>query len=397
MTQAFTTTKLYRHDSYQTEFRAHVLEAQVVAGKTEVVLDQTAFYPTAGGQPFDTGTLGNARVLDVRESKGESLITHVLEGEISLEIGTEVLGLVDWARRFDNMQQHTGEHMLGQAFFQLGAHVIAVNMERNICTLDLEQTITDEMAIKAERICNEAIWAGHEIKTYEVHDSEISSVALRRTPKVSGMIRVVQIGNYDYSACGGTHLRSSGEVGMVKILKLERIKSGATRVYFVCGSRCLLDYRFKHDFVSSLGLKFSTALENVPARTEALLEELNNAKRELSSLGTGYAELLAANLLEKSSPVVVHTLKDASLMVELCKVFTTRARSVGIFGAIDGTRALLAVACGAGSNTNANEVLKIGLPFIEGKGGGKPDLAQGSGTKTEGLSAALNAMAMSLR
>ena len=362
-----------------------------------MLLDQTAFYPTAGGQPHDTGTLGDARVLDVRESKGESQITHVLEGEVALELGSEVLGSVDWLRRFDNMQQHTGEHMLGQAFFQQYAHVIAVNMERNICTLDLEQTIDENMALEAERICNEAIWAGHKIKTYEVHDSQISSIPLRRTPKVSGMIRVVQIGNYDYSACGGTHLRSSAEVGIVKILKLERIKSGATRVYFVCGSRCLTDYRFKHDFVSSLGLKFSTALENVPARSEALLEELNITKRELSSLRIGHAELLANSLLEKSGNIVVHTLSDASLLVELCKAFMTRAGTVGIFGAIDGTRVLLAVACGAGAFVNANDLLKLGLPFIEGKGGGKPDLAQGSGTRIEGLSAALNAIALSLR
>ena len=397
MTQTITTTKLYRNDSYLTEFNAQILEYSFLAGNTQVLLDQTAFYPTAGGQPHDTGTLGDARVLDVRESKGESQITHVLEGEVALELGSEVLGSVDWLRRFDNMQQHTGEHMLGQAFFQQYAHVIAVNMERNICTLDLEQTIDENMALEAERICNEAIWAGHKIKTYEVHDSQISSIPLRRTPKVSGMIRVVQIGNYDYSACGGTHLRSSAEVGMVKILKLERIKSGATRVYFVCGSRCLTDYRFKHDFVSSLGLKFSTALENVPARSKALLEELNITKRELSSLRIGHAELLADSLLEKSGNIVVHTLSDASLLVELCKAFTTRAGTVGIFGAIDGTRVLLAVACGAGAFVNANDLLKLGLPFIEGKGGGKPDLAQGSGTRIEGLSAALNAIALSLR
>jgi alanyl-tRNA synthetase len=397
MTQPNTIKKLYRNDSYLSEFNAIVLEVKVVAGNLEVVLDQTAFYPTAGGQPNDTGTLHNARVLDVRESKGESLITHVLEGEVSLEVGAEVSGVVDWQRRFDNMQQHTGEHMLGQAFFRLNAHVIAVNMERGICTLDLEQTMTEDMAIEAERICNQAIWAGHEITTYEVHDSEIRNVPLRRTPKVSGMIRVVQIGDYDYSACGGTHLRSSSEVGMVKILKLERIKSGATRVYFICGARCLSDYRFKHDFVSNLGLKFSTALENVPARTEALLEELGSSKKELSSLRTAHAELLAVSLLEKSFPVVVHTLDDAGLLVDLAKSIASRAKSVGILGAVDGTRVLLAVACGFDSLANANNVLRVGLPFVDGKGGGKPDMAQGSGTNPGGLSAALDAMAKSLR
>ncbi len=394
MTQ--TIQKLYRGDSYLKEFRAVVLEVGFISGNTEVVLNQTAFYPTAGGQAFDTGFLQDARVLEVRESKGESQIVHVLKGEVALEVGAEVFGMIDWSRRFDLMQQHTGEHMLGQAFYRLNAHVIAVNMERSICTLDLEQTITEDMALEAEQNCNQAIWAGHEIKTYEVHDSKISSVPLRRTPKVSGLIRVVQIGDYDFSACGGTHLRNGSEVGMVKILKLERIKSGATRVYFICGSRCLTDYRFKHEFVSSLGLKFSTALESVPARTEVLLEELSASKKELSSLRITHAELLAASLMAKSFPVVVHTLSDSSLLVDLAKAIGTRAGAVGILGAIDGARVLLAVVCGAGSSVNASEVLRVGLPFVDGKGGGKPDMAQGSGTNPNGLSAALEAMAQAL-
>jgi alanyl-tRNA synthetase len=392
-----TIKKLYREDSYLKEFRAVVLEVGNVSGNTEVVLNQTAFYPTAGGQPFDTGFLNEFKVLEVRESKGESLIVHVLEGQVSLEVGAEVAAKIDWSRRFDHMQQHTGEHMLGQAFYRQNAHVIAVNMERSICTLDLEQTISEEMALEAEGICNQAIWANHQITTYEVHDSEIAGVPLRRTPKVSGLIRVVQIGDYDYSACGGTHLRSSGEVGMVKILKLERIKSGATRVYFICGNRCLSDYRFKHDFVSSLGLKFSSAPEQVPARTQAVLEELNSSKKDLSSLRTAHAELLAASLLEKSFPVVVYTLQDAGLLVDLAKAIATRAGAVGILGAVDGARALIAVACGAGSSSNAHDVLKVGLPLIDGKGGGKPDMSQGSGTDTDGLMAALEAMAKSLR
>jgi alanyl-tRNA synthetase len=391
------TIQLYRPDSYLTEFRATVLEVVVTAGKTEVVLDQTAFYPTSGGQPHDTGRLDNARVVDVRESKAQGSIFHTLEGVVSLEVGAEVIGNIDWSRRLENMQQHTGEHLLGQAFFRQNAHVIAVNMEHGICTLDLEQSISQDMALEAERGCNNAIWAGHEIRTYEVSDSEIGTVPLRRTPKVSGMIRVVQIGDYDYSACGGTHLRSSSEVGMVKILKLERIKSGATRVYFICGSRCLSDYRFKHDFVSNLGLRFSTASENVPARTEALLEELAAHKKELSSLRSNHAEVLADGLLEKSFPVVVHTLSDAALLVDLAKSIGARAGAVGILGAIDGARVLLAVACGEGSRVNAGEVLRVGLSFVDGKGGGKPDMAQGSGTNPNGMSAALNAMAMFLR
>ena len=241
MTELAATERLYRTDSYARDLTATVIDSQSVDGKLEVTLDRTIFYPTAGGQANDLGTLEGRNVLDVRGLKSETTVVHVLEGSEMLEVGSNVTGSIDWDRRFDLMQQHTGEHILGQAFYRLEAHVIAVNMEREVCTLDLEQTITGEMALEAELAANQAIWSGHEIRCYEVHDSEIGNVPLRRTPKVSGMIRVVQIGIYDFSACGGTHLKNSSEVGMVKILRLERIKGAATRVHFICGERCLID------------------------------------------------------------------------------------------------------------------------------------------------------------
>jgi alanyl-tRNA synthetase len=392
MTELAATERLYRTDSYARDMTATVLDSNIVDGKLEVILDRTIFYPTAGGQSNDLGILEGRKVLDVRGLKSETTVIHVLEGETPLEVGSKVHGTIDWKRRFDLMQQHTGEHILGQAFFRLEAHVIAVNMEREICTLDLEQTISEEMALEAELAANQAIWAGHEIRCYEVHDSEISSVPLRRTPKVSGMIRVVQIGDYDFSACGGTHLKNSSEVGMVKILKLERIKGGATRVHFICGERCLHDYRFKHDFAAGLGLKYSTGVENVPARTDAMLEELTQSKRELGLMRSRFAELQATVWITELGPVVTRELEDATLMNDLVKAIAAKPGAIGIFGARVEGRAMLAVAVGPGANANAGELLKIGLEHVEGRGGGKPDMAQGSGTKPESLTAALEAM-----
>jgi alanyl-tRNA synthetase len=399
------TQKLYRDDSYATTFEARVLEVNHNGDRLELRLDRTAFYPTAGGQPHDTGVLEvNAqvwRVVEVRESKGESVLTHVLEGDGEPKVGANVTGRIDWSRRFDLMQQHTGEHILGQAFFRLNAHVIAVNMESDVCTIDLAESVTDELAITAETIANEAVWDAHPITTYEVHDSEISGIPLRRTPKVSGMIRVVSIGDYDYSACGGTHLHNSSEVGIVKIYRLERVKGGATRVYFNCGRRALQDYRWKHAFVSGLGLRFSTALENVPSRTDAALEELAQVKRDLASMRTKYAGILAGSL-EPQEPLggvnyVTHVLEDASMLTDLAKAFAATQNTVGMLGARDGTRAMLAVACGPDANEHAGELLKIGLPLIEGRGGGKADVAQGSGTWPDRLEDALEAMLQSVR
>ncbi len=398
------TQKLYRDDSYATTFEARVLEINRDGDTLEVRLDQTAFYPTAGGQPHDTGTItinGHVwRVVDVRESKGESVLTHVLEGSAELEIGQHVTGQIDWSRRFDLMQQHTGEHILGQAFFRLSAHVIAVNMEGDICTIDLAETVTDEIVIKAETIANEAVWNAHEITTYQVPDTEISSVPLRRAPKVTGMIRVVQIGDYDYSACGGTHLRTSAEVGIIKIYRLERVKGGS-RVYFNCGRRALEDYRWKHAFISQLGLRFSTAVENVPQRTDAALEELAQAKRDLAVMRTKYAVTLASSLEphERLNGInyVKHVLEDAAMLPDLAKAFAATPHTVGILGARDGNRALIAVASGPDANEHAGELLKIGLPLIEGKGGGKADMAQGSGSKPDALDDALEAIWQSVR
>jgi alanyl-tRNA synthetase len=399
------TRKLYRTDSYVTTFEAHTLEVNTVNNRLEVRLDQTHFYPTAGGQANDTGRLevsGNHfRVVDVRESKGEAMVTHVLEPvepsrTPSLEVGTTVAGTIDWARRFDLMQQHTGEHILGQAFFRLNAHVMAVNMESTVCTIDLEETIHESVALEAERIANQAIWANHPVSCFELPEVEARSLPLRREPKVSGVIRVVQIGDYDYSACGGTHLRASGEVGMLKILKLERVKGGATRVFFICGERCLTDYRRKHAFVSDLGLRFSSALENVPKRTQAALEEANQLKREISNLRARYAETLVEglqpNVRLSNTNVYAIELEDAAMLSDVVKVFAARTNAIGAVGARTPDKAMLAVTCGPGSGENANDLLKLALPQIDGRGGGKPDVAQGSGAKLEGLQHALNAI-----
>jgi alanyl-tRNA synthetase len=380
------TTRLYRLDAYQTQFASTVLETRQRDDRTDIRLEETAFYPTAGGQACDTGVLAGARVVETLEDDDGS-IWHALEGDGPV-LGSRVSGEVDWTRRRDHMQQHTGEHMLGQAFYRVDKHVVAVNMEGRVCTIDLAGDVTWDVAMQAERLTNEMIWSALPISTYEIPDTEIERVPLRRTPKVSGLIRVVQIGEFDYSACGGTHLGNSAEVGMLKIFKLEKTRGTDTRVYFNCGARLLSDYGFKHEFVAALGLRFSTAHERVPERTESALEELNAAKREVAALRVRLAQEIAAGI----SGVVVRTLEDAALLPELAKVCATKPGVTAILGALDGSRVLLAVACGAGATAKAGELLRLGLPFVDGRGGGRPELAQGSGTRLEGLSDALEAM-----
>ena len=380
------TIRLDRADPYQQHFTSTILEARERKGVQEVRLEASAFYPTAGGQACDTGWLGDARVTAVIEDDDGS-IWHAVEG--SLEIGAEIVGQLDWARRLEHMQQHTGEHILGQAFYRLEKHVVAVSMEHAVCTLDLAGEVGWGLAMQAEQSANEAIWAAHPISTCELPDAQLENVPLRRAPKVSGLVRVVQIGDYDYSACGGTHLKNSAEVGVLKIFKLERVRGSDTRIFFNCGSRLLSDYRFKHDFIAGLGLRFSTALEAVPIRTNAALEELERAKREVAHLRGALALEIAKSL---TSPLSVLQLEDASLLSDLAKIVISRAGQIALLGAVNGGKAMLTVACGTGASAKAGDLLKIGLPYIDGRGGGKPELAQGSGSRVEGLSAALEAM-----
>ncbi len=385
------TTRLDRLDAYQQHFTSTILETRERKGVQQVRLEASAFYPTAGGQACDTGWLDGANVTAVSEDDDGNL-WHAVDSR--LETGEEVMGQIDWMRRLEHMQQHTGEHILGQAFYRLERHVVAVSMEHAVCTLDLSGEVSWELAMRAELDANEAIWAAHPISTYELSDNQLETVPLRRAPKVSGLVRVVQIGTglrdaFDYSACGGTHLHNSAEVGMLKIFKLERVRGTDTRVFFNCGSRLLGDYRFKHDFVAALGLRFSTALETVPIRTNAMLEELERSKREVAHLRGALALEISKSL---TSPLSVLQLEDASLLPDLAKIVISRDGQIAILGAMDGGKAILTVACGKDVSIKAGELLKIGLAHIDGRGGGKPELAQGSGSRVEGLTAALEAM-----
>ncbi|MBS0658647.1 MAG: alanyl-tRNA editing protein [Verrucomicrobia bacterium] len=379
--------RLYRQDAYRTAMQANVTAVRERKGRSEVLLDATAFYPTAGGQAHDTGRLGAARVVDVQEdAPGE--IWHTLEGAAPAA-GENVEGEIDWARRFDHMQQHTGEHILGQSFFRLQRPIAAVNMEGRICTIDLEGDVPWELALEAETLANEAIWAAHPVRTYEVDESEIGRLPLRRPPKVQGRIRIVQIGEFDWSACGGTHVASSAEVGLLKIFKLEKVRGTDTRVFFNCGRRLLADYRLKHDFTAALGLRLSAALEMVPERTNALLDELTATKRELAQARTRLAREMAAHA---SGPVECRQVEDPALLTELAGAFAQKEGAIALLGAKSEGRALLAVACGPGVGKKAGDLLKVGLAVVQGRGGGKPDLAQGSGPEAGRLAEALEAM-----
>src|SRR5919205_487817 len=236
-----TTQRLYYSDSHLLEFEARVLEvSQRADGRAAVSLDRTAFYPTGGGQPTDTGTLGAARVVECVDEDGRVL--HVCEGEVP-GAGQSVKGRVDWARRLDHMQQHTGQHILSQAFVELyGAQTRSFRMTEGLCEIDVElQDASDEKIDGAVRRANEIIWSDRAVRVHFVTPDEAARMPLRKDSAREGQLRVIEIEGFDFSPCGGTHAASTGEVGCVVARQWERAK-GLVRVTFAAGGRALEDY-----------------------------------------------------------------------------------------------------------------------------------------------------------
>ncbi|MDT7605183.1 MAG: alanyl-tRNA synthetase, partial [Acidobacteriota bacterium] len=237
-----TTERLYYTDSHLTEFDATVVAASEIApGRAAVVLDRTAFYPTGGGQPHDTGTLEGARVIDCVEDE-DGGVQHIVEGA-SLAIGARVSGRVEWERRLEHMQQHTGQHILSQSFVELyGAQTRSFRMTEDACEIDVELLDpSDEKVERAVRRANEVVWNDRAVRVHLVTPAEAARMPLRKDSAREGELRVIEIEGFDFSPCGGTHAASTGEVGCVVARQWERAK-GLVRVTFAAGVRALEDY-----------------------------------------------------------------------------------------------------------------------------------------------------------
>ncbi len=211
------TERLYYTDAYQTEFDAHLVAITEVNGQPAIVLDRSFFYPTSGGQPFDTGVLGGWHVVDVSVTENGDVL-HILDAALpSATLGQALHGAIDWRRRYDHMQQHSGQHLLSQIFYRhFGYETISVHFGDTESTLDLDIAALEFAQLdEAEQIANEMVYATLPIKAYFVTDNELAKMSLRRAPKVTGQIRIVEIDQFDYSACGGTHVRTTAEIGPI--------------------------------------------------------------------------------------------------------------------------------------------------------------------------------------
>lgn len=389
--------RLEQLDSYLKEFTSTITEVRENKGQTLVALAESAFYPTSGGQSFDTGTLNGVRVLDTfKEEKNDEVVWHKVEKN-AFQLGDTVKGIIDWERRYKHMQRHSAEHMLAQAFVRVNPafQTQAVNLSQVNCTIDLAGEPKESDLEVAEKIVNEAAYQNLPIKAFEVDETEISNYPLRRAPKVSGKIRIVQMGEYDYSACGGTHLRTSAEALPIKVIGSEKIKGGLTRIYFMAGLEALADYQLKHQISSSVAQSFSSSVEKLPERVAQLRDELKTTKGQLIALQETVAKAKAEELLQNAQTtdkgrMITHELgqDESSLLVPLSKLLGAYDDVIALLGSSNDKASLLFIR-GKNVQVEMNKLLGEVLYLIQGKGGGNSERAQGNGTDTSGVTQAL--------
>jgi len=391
------TERLYYNDSHLIEFEARVIDVtERVSGWTAIVLDRTAFYPTGGGQPSDTGTLSGCRVVECIDA--DETVLHVVQGTTP-PVGSEVKGRVDWSRRLDHMQQHTGQHILSQAFVTLfNAQTKSFRVLEDACEIDVDlSNPSNEVIERAVELGNNVIWEDRQITIRNVTSDEAMSLPLRKDPARQGELRLIEIEGFDLTPCGGTHAFRTGEVGMIAVRSWERAK-GLTRIEFVAGIRALADFRRANKSVREIASLFSTARDEAPTLTARLLEENKDLHRRIRILeelaATSEAETLLSHAAVKSHDVrlicKIFTGRDADSLRKLAQALIASPKVIALLASRDEDIARLVFARSSDTSEDMNALMKQACEILDGRGGGKPELAQGGGKDASRLEEVLS-------
>jgi alanyl-tRNA synthetase len=379
---------LYQQDACKLEFDTTVLEIITLQdGRTGVVL---YFYPTGGGQEHDTGEIGSARVVDVYKDEENSRLIHVVEGVVK---PGSVKARIDAERRLRHMQHHTAQHLLTQCIMhQTGSETVSANINGYTpSTLDiLAAQISKSDLDKSELFANQMIYENRPVKTYFVTPEELASIPLRRPPKVTENIRIVEIDGFDYSPCGGTHVQNTGSIGLLKVLKAER-QNDRTRVYFMAGLQALQVFQQMYDSLSSLANQMSMSWQDIPDMIKRQADQLNTIQKEMQVLRLENlkheASSLAGSAEQRGSLRVVSASFSQRPVVEL-RMLAEELKNipdlVSYLASFDGQKVTLLVTCGEASGKDARLQLTRQLAQINGRGGGDLKLAQGGGMATDG-------------
>jgi alanyl-tRNA synthetase len=375
------TERLYYTDPYATEFEAEILRVEDLDGRTAVVLDRSAFYPTSGGQPHDVGTIGDARVIDVVEGE-DGVIRHLVEGSPG---AGAVTGRIDWQRRFDHMQQHTGQHVLSAAFDRLAqARTDSFHLGTASATIDLARDVTPAAIDRVEVEANRIVWEDRPVHIRFADAQEAAALPLRKESGRTGTLRLIDVEGFDLSACGGTHVARTGAIGIIAVSSWEKFRGG-TRVEFVCGARALRAHRLLRDTVAASVRLASVLPAELPAGIERLQADAKDARRQLKDLHARLAAFEGDALAARAEPAGPRRIVAAALegwdANGLKAVAAAIAARPGHVAALFSTPAPSAVVIARAPDATADcaAVLKAIVAAFGGKGGGRPELAQGGG------------------
>ena len=388
------TTKLYYSDSYLQKFSSKVQKSTLIDDKPAIFLEQTAFYPTSGGQPYDTGTINDIEVLDVYENESNDIV-HILKQPLEDRDG---VGRIDWERRFDHMQQHTGQHLLSQAFIKkCNADTISFYMGDESATLDLNHAgFSADTIFAVEEFTNRIIYENRPVIGHIISKNELDQFPVRKPASIEDNIRIIEIENFDYSPCGGTHCSRTGEIGVVKISRHENYKEG-TRIHFKCGIRALRDYQEKSKILKQIGEHLSTGEPELYRNIKKLQHELKSLRREHGDLKDQY--------LDHEAKAIFAERNDLENLDIISKVFTDRdpkelellaqklvqygADTVVLFGTKAGGKASLLFLRSEAIPIDMGKLMQQACAVIGGRGGGRPEQAQGGGPAADKLEIAL--------
>jgi len=404
------TDRLYYTDPYLRTFDAAIQRVEQRRDRCLVTLDRTAFYPTSGGQPFDTGTLGDLHVVDVVDDEDGS-IAHVLSGSDpgaidgrGLTPGETIHGEIDWARRFDHMQQHTGQHVLSAAIDRVcRVRTVSFHLGAAASTIDLDRELSPAEIAAAETEANRVVWENRPVGIRFVTAEEAATMPLRKEPVRGGTIRLIDVEGFDLSACGGTHVARSGAIGIIAVTSWERFKGGQ-RIEFLCGGRALGRLRSHRDTIAASVRLLSVLPEEIPSTLERMQAEAKEQKRTVAGLQTELATLRAAELAasaehERGMSLVLRAIDaDANGLKALASAVTA-APGYAVVLVSTSRPALVVAARSAGLAVSAQMIIASLTGMFGGRGGGKPELAQAGGldAPTDDILAAARAALLASR
>ncbi len=376
----------YQEDVTKLEFDSNVVEVlSLPEGREGIILDQTYFYPTGGGQEHDNGQIGTARVVDVFKDEENFRLVHVVEGEVALG---PVHAVIDAERRLRHMQHHTAQHLLTQCILRVtGFETVSANINGYTpSTLDIVAAqITKADLDQAELMANGLIYENRLVKTYFVSPEELKSIPLRRPPKVTENIRIVEIDSVDYSPCGGTHVLRTGSIGAVKVLKAEK-QNDKQRIHFIAGLQAMQAFHDMYAAISGLANQLSISWQDIPELVSKQADQLVMTQKELQMLRQSVSKYEAIALVADAEDRTGIRLVRASFenrpageLRQLAEQMRKLPGLVSFLASFDGQKVSLIVTCGEGSGKDARQLLTRQLAPINGRGGGDAHLAQGGG------------------